>query len=1310
MKTRLISLMVVLSLVTLVSPLATAAPAPLDRGSADPGIPVITANPQVLQRTWDHVTTFTLTNGLPGHKGYFAVEEMTVQCWVNNHRDIKDLNQIIVTVDNSARVSLSDCFSWNSGDSPVTFFDLTLGRKLPTSMILRVYDHPPVPPPPPSAEPAIVQVTSDYPFGGHYLQGVSAPNTIRASVDFKGQFGYVKFILNGEEHRVDHSSGGVFSYTLDLGRDLRLGPNSLRTIAYNTTGQASQPDDHMFLGLPSMKWLNGVRILSPFVLEGRGVDLAYVARAEFPLDGFQFQAPGFITPDQNNQTELGLRVKGSITVPVICQPGHPIVLEGKVSDALRHRLYILNLQGNLSANGRIVQQFVDCSVFDPQLEGHVAASAAMSADAGGSVFSIVKDLMGTFWGLVASLIVPGSIGVSGNLNTNLGANVKAEVTPPYFQANAGLDGQLGLQGAARIFYGLAWSHEFEAYFGGAGSVVYASPGYIGNFNDLYFKTAYGHNMHIILSDTWGAHRFYDKTFTVQCDYPLVGDQSCVGRSQSGLPGGWTPHGAAADYSPLVQMADSLQPLARSAAEAMVGTPVTSTLATDVYTATRVSLAVNPANGQALLLWTHDDLDKPLGSSHEIYYSRWTGSQWQPAAPLTENLLLDEAPQVAWTGEGQAVAVWHQLTAAQPITGPLPGAAAQIELLTAVYNPQTNRWSTPQPLTANERFEAAGRLARNHAGQLMLPWVESNASGGPETLSAQAGDVRVAFYDHGWSAPQVVAADVTGLAEIAAAYGEGEAAVAFTRLITPTGETEPQRALYVSTWDGGDWSEPQAEGSQGQDHGSPNVWFSAAGNPVIGWVTGGVFHTHDLVSDARAQIVLAETAGVDRVRALPQANGGLALLSRQLSDDQTLQVVYFDPATNLAGAARELTAAQGLTGPYDAALGPDGRVVMAYAATELVQQPASAVLSTGQVVTFTVPTPGRTDLVALGYRFDRNLTVNSESLQLSSAGAQPGSPARLAATVMNTGDLPISGIMVRFYDGDPQTTGVVFDEVTIQQPLASGASAVFQTDYMVPTEGGIRDLFIVVDPNNAINESTKADNTAHRQAFGPDLAITAAQALTTQGSQALLQAQVRNVGASSTATTTLSYSWPDAPDTALVTATIPALSIGQAITLTAPWQFEHETEGGYPLVASANQGDFPELDVTNNVYSLTLSVRPDLVISPYTLDIGDLSSAQTPITLTVRNLGVITATDVLVGFYDYGQMNVHSQVFTRTIPLLGPGAEAVLTGILPQPAVCGVFAWVDPENRIEENKENNMASRLGPLGHCASRLYLPLIRR
>jgi len=53
---------------------------------------------------------------------------------------------------------------------------------------------------------------------------------------------------------------------------------------------------------------------------------------------------------------------------------------------------------------------------------------------------------------------------------------------------------------------------------------------------------------------------------------------------------------------------------------------------------------------------------------------------------------------------------------------------------------------------------------------------------------------------------------------------------------------------------------------------------------------------------------------------------------------------------------------------------------------------------------------------------------------------------------------------------------------------------------------------------------------------------------------------------------------------------------------------------------------------------------------------------------------------------------------------------VLTGTSARPATCGVFAWVDPESKIDENKENNLASRLGPLEQCAGRLYLPTVLR
>jgi len=166
--------------------------------------------------------------------------------------------------------------------------------------------------------------------------------------------------------------------------------------------------------------------------------------------------------------------------------------------------------------------------------------------------------------------------------------------------------------------------------------------------------------------------------------------------------------------------------------------------------------------------------------------------------------------------------------------------------------------------------------------------------------------------------------------------------------------------------------------------------------------------------------------------------------------------------------------------------------------------------------------------------------------------------------------------------------------------------------------------------NRINETDKGDNAASQPVLGPDLAITAAEAQPDLGDQVLLHAQVRNRGASSTQTTTLAYHWPNLASSAQMTATVPPLAVGAAVTLTLPWHFGDLAAGAHLLVADVNGGDFPELNLTNNVVTVTLGVQPDLAISPNDLVVGDVRRTLVPITLTVHNLGVITATDVLVG--------------------------------------------------------------------------------
>ena len=507
------------------------------------------------------------------------------------------------------------------------------------------------------------------------------------------------------------------------------------------------------------------------------------------------------------------------------------------------------------------------------------------------------------------------------------ASAKLQATAPYVQAKLDANAGATMDGSVKVFFGPLDSLEFETYIGGNGGVSYHTSNYIDDFRDMKFNATYGYNAHIVFSTGWGSVRVHDKSYDVQCTYPYNGSYSCVGQrvsSQCSPDGEWTPHSTSPTYATFSANGAGPQAFADELAAA---SPVVSPFVSDVYGHTRVSLAVNQADNHALQVWTHDDPAKPLGGSHEIVYSLWNGAIWTSPKPITDDLLLDEAAQVAWTSDGKALALWHRFT--QPQTAVSTSASQQVELAYAIYDPRTDTWTAPALLTSNNALDMAGVLARNASGQLMATWGE-NEGGQAIGTSEQPTRIMAAFFDGVWSTPQVVLDDADSLMDLVGGLGDGRAAIAFTKAISQTDGTDMIRNMFVSAWDGQAWSAPLPIANDGSDHDSPNLLFTADNQPVVIWTDRHIIRQANLETGFQTTAPLApENGSIDLLRILPDQAGNLVAVFRQTTGEATIAVSLFDRALGLWSAPRPLSDG-GMAGIHAEALTSDGRLLVSYA--------------------------------------------------------------------------------------------------------------------------------------------------------------------------------------------------------------------------------------------------------------------------------------------------------------------------------------------------------------------------------------------
>ena len=511
--------------------------------------------------------------------------------------------------------------------------------------------------------------------------------------------------------------------------------------------------------------------------------------------------------------------------------------------------------------------------------------------------------------------------------------------------------------------------------------------------------------------------------------------------------------------------------------------------------------------------------------------------------------------------------------------------------------------------------------------------------------------------------------------------------------------------------GGAWSAPQPITYDALDHRSPNVFYNAQGQPIILWLAGETLRLLNLVTGAQADLSLdAGLGAVNEVRAVQTAAGDIAAVLRSQGSQHDLWVAYYDRQYGLWGVPRPLTDGPALEREPAVALDAAGQLRVAYAVTAIEALPVTVPLPDGSSVPGTATVEGQTDLDVLRYHFDRNLTLPPDGLIVSadaSATAGTTSGVTLSVAVTNTGDLPLAGVAVSFYDGDPDTGGVLIEKVTGSAALVAGASRTLVAAYQQPQNTGIKTFFAVVEAADQAVESSGTDNRASKRAFGPDLALESVRVSPDLQNVVNLTAQVRNIGTTAALSTTLDLRLAEITGTLLARFAVPVLQTGETFTLTTPWDHGALPLGRQALWVVANEDDFDEVNTVNNRMPALLTVGPNLALDRYNTQSGDLAGATVPVTVTVFNRGTEAGT-ITVAFYRDWPLLGGTEIVSRTVVGLAAGRGVQVQADLPGPLGCGLFAIAEAANGEVDSADNVVA--LAFPKDCSLRQFLPMLLR
>jgi hypothetical protein len=125
----------------------------------------------------------------------------------------------------------------------------------------------------------------------------------------------------------------------------------------------------------------------------------------------------------------------------------------------------------------------------------------------------------------------------------------------------------------------------------------------------------------------------------------------------------------------------------------------------------------------------------------------------------------------------------------------------------------------------------------------------------------------------------------------------------------------------------------------------------------------------------------------------------------------------------------------------------------------------------------------------------DLSITNSSISFSPNHPSSGDEVTITADITNIGNNQISQIEVGFYDGDPDMGGIQIGSIqTIGTISANGGTGNASIKWTAPEEPEYRQIYVVADPNDEINEANESNNRAHKplipnEDLKPPLAVT-----------------------------------------------------------------------------------------------------------------------------------------------------------------------------------------------------------------------------
>ena len=229
-------------------------------------------------------------------------------------------------------------------------------------------------------------------------------------------------------------------------------------------------------------------------------------------------------------------------------------------------------------------------------------------------------------------------------------------------------------------------------------------------------------------------------------------------------------------------------------------------ASNVYTATLTTAVTDQDN-------------VPLNSDYSWSFTT-VGPGWGTAVRIESGEGIASEAQIAFDGNGNAVAVWRRGTSS------FVGASGIDDIWCSYFD--GGKWSAPSMISNGLQTGSEPQVAMNSAGQAIAAWRQEDGAGGF--------DIWVNRFDGAvWGVAETIDNTSMGAQTPQVAIdGNGNALVVWVQEAEGAFGLRGYNDIYASRFDGVAWSTPEVLDTINETANLPQVAFDSTGNAVVVW--------------------------------------------------------------------------------------------------------------------------------------------------------------------------------------------------------------------------------------------------------------------------------------------------------------------------------------------------------------------------------------------------------------------------------------------------------------------------------------------